>query len=169
MSNRIIRQYHYHQWANNRIFEHLKNLPSDVYKQEITSVFSSVSEVIEHVYQTDAMWLSVMSEDPFEKTMGIIHETQKRIKNVTLQEMQKLYEELSGQYLAFFKGKSDLDETITIEHPQYGSMDTAVTELVQHVVNHGTYHRGNITAMLRQQGEVGVPTDLIFYLSDSAD
>ncbi|WP_313897918.1 DinB family protein [Brevibacillus sp. FSL L8-0520] len=35
---------------------------------------------------------------------------------------------------------------------------------MQHVVNHGTYHRGNIAAMLRQQGYAGVPTDYVFYL-----
>jgi uncharacterized damage-inducible protein DinB len=35
---------------------------------------------------------------------------------------------------------------------------------MQHVVNHGTYHRGNITAMLRQLGSKGISTDFIFYL-----
>ncbi|MEH7531611.1 DinB family protein, partial [Priestia megaterium] len=30
--------------------------------------------------------------------------------------------------------------------------------------NHGTYHRGNITAMLRQLGHPGVMTDYVLYL-----
>ncbi|MEC5258611.1 DinB family protein [Bacillus amyloliquefaciens] len=30
-------------------------------------------------------------------------------------------------------------------------------------MNHGTYHRGNISAMLHQMGYKGVPTDYIFF------
>ena len=36
--------------------------------------------------------------------------------------------------------------------------------MILHVVNHGTYHRGNITAMLRQMGYASVPTDYGIYL-----
>jgi uncharacterized damage-inducible protein DinB len=43
-------------------------------------------------------------------------------------------------------------------------MKTSVSELVPHVVNHGTYHRGNITAMLRQMGYASVSTDYGIYL-----
>lgn len=35
--------------------------------------------------------------------------------------------------------------------------------MVLHVVNHGTYHRGNISAMLHQLGDSSVMTDYAFY------
>jgi len=34
---------------------------------------------------------------------------------------------------------------------------------MQHLANHSTYHRGQITTMLRQVGATPVPTDLIAY------
>ena len=43
-------------------------------------------------------------------------------------------------------------------------MKTAAADMILHVVNHGTYHRGNITAMLRQMGYASVPTDYGIYL-----
>lgn len=43
-------------------------------------------------------------------------------------------------------------------------MKTTVSELLPHVVNHGTYHRGNITAMVRQAGYASAPTDYGLYL-----
>lgn len=58
----------------------------------------------------------------------------------------------------------DLDKSMTITHPRYGRLDTRFSDILQHVVNHGTYHRGNITAMLRQLGYSGIPTDFVFYL-----
>lgn len=167
MKHSAIQQYHYHQWANNRFFEHLKTLPSKIYNQEIESVFSSISEVIAHVYRVDGMWLSVMSGDSFEDTMQVIKKLETQSEGKGLENMQKLYEKLAQEYDTFFESQ-DLDEVISIEHPRYGSLETDVAELVQHVVNHGTYHRGNITAMLRQQGETGIPTDYIFYKYETA-
>ncbi|MBN2731467.1 MAG: damage-inducible protein DinB [Balneolaceae bacterium] len=164
MKNHAIQQYDYHRWANTRFFDHLKELPDEVYDQEIQSVFSTISEVITHIYQTDGMWLSVMAGDPFEKTMSVINQLKEKSANQSLDQMQKLYAELAKQYKAFLNEQDDLDQSMSIEHPKYGSLETSIAQLVKHVVNHGTYHRGNITAMLRQQGHAGVPTDYIFYL-----
>lgn len=168
MENRTLQQYDYHQWANSRFFEHLEELPDAVYENEIQSVFSSIAEVIVHIYQTDGMWLSVMSGDPFEETMIVINQLKEKTANRSLSHMQKIYAELAEEYKAFFEGFGELSKVTTIEHPKYGSLETPVADLVKHIVNHGTYHRGNITAMLRQQGHAGIPTDYIFYLYEIA-
>ena len=164
MKNPVIREYNYHKWANTKIFNHLKELPEEVYHQEITSVFSSVKEVLIHMYQVDGMWLSVMSGAPFSDTMNVIKELKQKSENPTLDELINLFKEINEQYESFFTDLGDPENNIEIEHPRYGKLKTRVSELIQHVVNHGTYHRGNITAMLRQQGHAGVPTDYIFYL-----
>ncbi|NGP87080.1 DinB family protein [Fodinibius halophilus] len=168
MNNSTIQQYNYHQWANDRTFNHLSELPDEIYDNEIESVFSSISEVITHLYQVDAMWLSVMSGDAFEETMAKLKEIKRRSANKGLEQIQKLYAELSERYQPFLNDVADLDADISVNHPQYGTLETTVSELVQHVVNHGTYHRGNITAMLRQQGHSGVQTDFVFYLYEIA-
>jgi uncharacterized damage-inducible protein DinB len=36
-------------------------------------------------------------------------------------------------------------------------------ELLRHVVNHGTYHRGQVATLLRQLGVKPPQTDLILY------
>lgn len=165
MIHPAIQQYNYHRWANNRIFGHLKSLPEDVYHQEIKSIFSSIQEVLAHMYLVDGMWLSVMSGDSFSKTMEIINElNEKDASRRNLKGMQHLHEEIYALYQEFLNTHDDLDKNISIEHPEYGKLETPVSDLVKHVVNHGTYHRGNITAMLRQQGHAGIPTDYIFYL-----
>ena len=35
-----------------------------------------------------------------------------------------------------------------------------------HVVNHSTYHRGQVTTMLRQLGAAAVSTDLLLYYDE---
>lgn len=144
----------------------MKELPSEVYSQKIESVFSSIEEVVRHIYQTDGMWLSVISGDSFEETMTKLHQLQEESTSADFDGIQQCYDKISAQYTNFLKKQDNPDEIISIEHPHYGKMETAVSSLIQHVVNHGTYHRGNITAMLRQQGYAGIPTDFIFYLHE---
>ncbi|MGG1218213.1 DinB family protein, partial [Priestia endophytica] len=93
-----------------------------------------------------------------------IAQAQEKTKGRNLEEMEKLFYELSEGYRTFLNHESDLDKEISPEHPQFGRLDTHLSELIQHVVNHGTYHRGNLTSMIRQQGYSSVPTDYVFYL-----
>src|SRR5690606_17376604 len=163
-TNNTLQRYRYNTWANNRILNHLKSLPDQVYNKEIDSVFSSIHEVIVHIYKVDGMWLSVMSGDNFDQTMEAINHLDQKSKGTSLHEMIALYEEVAHNYLACIRSLKDPEQQITIYHPSYGEMTTEGRQLVAHVVSHGTYHRGNITAMLRQQGYPGIPTDYIFYL-----
>jgi uncharacterized damage-inducible protein DinB len=38
-----------------------------------------------------------------------------------------------------------------------------LAQLLQHVVNHGTYHRGQVTTLLRQVGAETVSLDMVFF------
>ncbi len=45
--------------GNNQIFNRLKEIPKDVYHQEVQSVFPSISSVMAHVYLSDLGWVEV--------------------------------------------------------------------------------------------------------------
>ncbi|MBP1916329.1 putative damage-inducible protein DinB [Lederbergia galactosidilyticus] len=164
MNHHAIQLYDYHIWANNRFFERLKELPYSVYTQEIQSVFPSMAETIVHMYTTDTIYLGVIREKNMDEIQASIIQAQEKIKGKGPEEMGALYTELAEQYKAFFNSQEDMNKPIAPEHPAYGRLETQLSEIIQHVVNHGTYHRGNLTAMLRQQGYPSVPTDYIFYL-----
>lgn len=164
MKHRALELYDYHVWANNRVFERLKELPADICHQPVQSVFPSIFEVLVHIYLVDTTWLGVMRGDGFGEIRALVVRLQDETKGKSIEEMEVLFVELSKQYNAFFDCQEDLDRPVSGEHPRFGRLETRLSQLVQHVVNHGTYHRGNITAMLRQLGHAGVPTDYVFYL-----
>ena len=156
--------YDYNVWANERIFGQLKELPKDIYDREIQSVFPSISETLVHIYSADTIWLGVMKENSMDEIQASIIQTHENTKDKRLEEMEMLFYDLSKKYRDFFNNESDLDKEISPEHPKYGRLETYLSELVHHVVNHGTYHRGNLTAMIRQQGYSSIATDYVFYL-----
>jgi len=158
------RLYDYHVWANDRVFDHLERLPEGVFHAEVTSVFPSVADTFGHMYKFERLYMSVLAGIPnadiFPNIPGWTAEAQGR----TVEEMRRLFAGATEQFRDLLRRTPDPDKAMTIEHPTYGRLDTRFSDILRHVVNHGTYHRGNITAMLRQQGQAGVPTDYMFYL-----
>jgi uncharacterized damage-inducible protein DinB len=164
MKHPLLPLYDYHVWANQKVFGHLKELPRDIFHKEIQSVFSSISEVIVHIYITDTTWLGVMAGDSFDEIVRVGNQLRDKTKGNSIEEMETMFVNLSGQYKEFFDRQENLDQAVFPEHPKFGRLETNLFELVQHVVNHGTYHRGNITAMLRQLRHPGIMTDYVLYL-----
>ncbi|WP_026677499.1 DinB family protein [Fictibacillus gelatini] len=164
MKDKALKLYNYHVWANKKVFQHLKELPGDLVTKEIQSVFPSIFEALTHVYVADNVWLGVMAEESFDEIRMKADQLTEEAKGKSIEELEQLFEECSERYRSFLESQDDFDRIISPEHPRFGKLDTKLFELIQHVVNHGTYHRGNIAAMLRQMGHPGIPTDYIFYL-----
>lgn len=162
-NNRAKKMYDYHVWANRQVFQHLKQLPDKIYNENVKSVFSSISDVMIHLYATDITWLETMKGSSFDETVREVEHRKSKASGATIDELETLYEALSEEYYSFFAEQKNLEGIITTEHPKYGRIEFIIADLVHHVVNHGTYHRGNVTAMLHQQGERGVPTDYIYF------
>lgn len=164
MKHHALQMYDYHTWANKEVFDHLKQLPPDIYRKEVQSVFPSISEVLVHMYVVDTVWFGTMRERGFDEVRETADRLREEMPAKSLEEVEAMFVDLTEQYHAFFDSQDDIEKVITTEHPHYGQTKFRLAELVHHVVNHGTYHRGNITAMLRQMGHKGVPTDYVFYL-----
>ncbi len=156
--------YDYHVWANDRLFDHLERLPEEAFHGEVTSVFPSVSHTLGHIYLFDKLYMSVLAEVPNKDIFPMLPIWTEEAQGVNADGMRRLFAGVSEQFRDLLARTPDPDKAMTIEHPKYGSLDTHFSEILRHVVNHGTYHRGNVTAMLRQQGYAGVPTDYMFYL-----
>jgi uncharacterized damage-inducible protein DinB len=162
-NNRAKKMYDYHVWANQQVFRHLKQLPDKVYNENVKSVFSSISDVMIHLYATDITWLETMKGSSFQDTVREVEQRKSKASGASIDDLETFYDALSMEFYSFFEERKDLECSIITEHPKYGRIEFILADLVHHVVNHGTYHRGNVTAMLRQQGERGVPTDYIYF------
>ncbi|MFP3663529.1 DinB family protein [Priestia sp. SIMBA_032] len=164
MSHHLLKLCDYHVWANRKIFDRLKELSEDIYDKEIQSVFSSISKVMAHIYVSDNIWLDCISGERFDEAFASANQLREQIETKRIEEVETMFFDLSGRYKAFLNRQEDIETAFVLETSFAGRLETRLSDVVQHVVNHGTYHRGNITAMLRQLGHPGVMTDYILYL-----
>ena len=162
-NNRAKKMYDFHVWANQQVFQNLKQLPDGIYGDTIKSVFSYIKEVLVHLYATDITWLEIMKGSTIQDTFKKVEQRRKEVDGVTIDELEFCYEKLAKEYDNFLTSQPDLERTIVTEHPKMGICEFVLADLIHHVVNHGAYHRGNVSAMLHQQGERGAPTDYVFY------
>ena len=67
--------------------------------------------------------------------------------------------------IAFAAGLSEKDWERTIAYKSMAgvSYESPIWQMVVHVVNHGTHHRGQVTTMMRQLGEKPVSLDLMAF------
>ncbi|MBV7504937.1 DinB family protein [Bacillus sp. sid0103] len=163
MINHVENLYHYHVWANQRIIDHLKTLSPEKYQKEIKSVFSSVSKAFSHIYLVDYLWLNILEGQSMNEALESSLQLQEKIEKLSIEDLETKFHTLTTQFKSFLNRQEDIEKKIMLDNPYAGLRETSLSEMVLHVVNHGTYHRGNISAMLHQLGDSSVMTDYAFY------
>ncbi|MBJ7987407.1 DinB family protein [Bacillus cereus] len=155
--------YKYHLWANKVLLERIKELPNNVLYREANSSYPNIAQTFSHIYVVDVMWLQVLKgigmQEALEASMSLLEKT----NLYSVDEFIKSFEELASQYEEWMNSQKDLEQKINLNNPWSGARETAYSEILFHVANHGTYHRGNITAMLRQQAHASTMNDLALY------
>jgi uncharacterized damage-inducible protein DinB len=57
----------------------------------------------------------------------------------------------------------DLNKTIAYQNTKGLKFEKRIDDILFHVINHGTYHRGQIAMLFRESGVAPLSTDYIFY------
>ncbi len=83
---------------------------------------------------------------------------------------QDRWNEHEARLLGFVRGltQSDLDRVIEYRTLKFGVYSNPLWESMQHLVNHGTYHRGQVTTLLRQLAAQPILTDLMHFYRERA-
>lgn len=161
--NHSVQMFDYHAWATQTILERIKELPSSVLQQEVNTSFPTIGEAFAHIYTVDKCWLQVLSGINMPKALEECLPLQQETLRYTVDEFANAFSKLAEEYRAWFRSQDDLEQTIVLENPYAGTRDTRLSEIVLQVVNHGTYHRGNISTMLRQLGYASTMNDYALF------
>lgn len=162
MTNHPANMYHYHVWANQTIIGRVKELPNDVLSQEVNSSFPTIAHALSHIYAIDKTWYLVLTGMGMPEAMQACGPDYAKVYG-SVEEYEELYTKLSEQVGQWLGSGVDVEQAFMLDNPFAGPRETRLSEIVLHLVNHGTYHRGNISTMLRQLGHASTLNDYALY------
>jgi uncharacterized damage-inducible protein DinB len=135
----------YHYWARDRVLDAVSKITSDQFVLPLGNSFSSVRDTLGHLCNAERIWIARWKGETLPQSL-----TFERLPDVEAlrKEWAELEREMRGQ-LAQVRPDT-VERTIMYQDLRGQDQADPLLQIVQHVVNHGTYHRGQITTMLRQ-------------------
>ena len=146
----------YNLWANTIVCEWLQQISDEQWNKEIISSFNSIQETVLHIISAENAWLQRFSKEPVEW----LQSTYKGTKEEHIQ----LWKKTSAGFKAYVESFDENNLTTNLDFKRLNgdAFSMPYYQLFSHVVNHATYHRGQLVTMLRQAGFTNVSaTDLL--------
>ncbi len=160
MGYSIQRHLEYNLWANGKIVEFLKSVDDRLLDKELKSSFSTVRKTFYHIWDAEIIWLK--------RVKGESVTTWPSENNTTDEENSfSAFLKNSEELLDFVSNKKRdfLDSKITYTNIKGNKYTNTIEDVLFHVVNHSTFHRGQLVTMLRELGyENFQAQDLIAFL-----
>ena len=153
----------YKAWANSLIYAAVSELPAEEALRERKTRYRNIVHTLNHVHVIDAVFKAHM--------LGLEHGYRARNTpdHPPLPELWQSVRALDAWYVAHADTLSakELEHPIAFSFIGGGSGRMTRAEMIVHVVNHGTYHRGLVADMMYQAGVTPPTTDLPVFLRDA--
>ena len=141
-------------------------LSAEQFTQDLGGSFRSVRDALLHILAGEWLWLKYWKAPPENATLAADFRTRRDtwfnpdlFPDVAA--VQRRWAEVEKEQVEFVNQLSDqaLEEMIPFRTGR-----ASLAHLMQHLANHSTYHRGQISLMLRQVGAAAVSTDFHVFL-----
>ena len=148
----------YHLWAHSRLLESLPTLTAEEWNIDTRGSFPTLKALYQHILEGDYRWLQRWKGVPFAEIPAHYrienYESLDRLFRPQLEEMvvqaKQWLESGADRPVYFITGKG-----LKVTQPFW--------QTFYQVVNHGTYHRGQVAHMLRAMGRQPAGTDIFLF------
>ena len=151
----ILTLLEYNAWANGRALEASAALSPEQFVRDLGNSFPSVRDTLVHILGAEWIWLRRwQGESP-----GTILPP---AEFPTVPSLKDRYAIVDRERRAFVEAlpEARLAQPFSYRDLAGKTHSLLLAHSLQHVVNHGSYHRGQVTTLLRQLGAKPVSTDL---------
>jgi len=150
--------YDYNAWANRRTLDACSALANEQFTRDLGCSHRSVRDTLAHIMGAAWIWLERWNG---RSPSGLPPSDQ--YANLSI--LRARWGEIERDVLQFVAGlsKEELEQDRPYRTTEGKSYSQPLWQMLQHLVNHSTYHRGQVAAMLRQLDVKPVATDLIAF------
>lgn len=156
----LLRQFAaYNTWANQKLCEVILSLPPELHTKELLSSFTSLHETLLHMWGAEGIWWQRirLQENVVSPAANFSGSTQDVVNALLMQ---------NRQWEMFVNNATDmaLDHVFSYYSLKKENFKQPTYQVLLHIMNHNTYHRGQLVSMLRQLGVQKIPqTDYIIW------
>jgi uncharacterized damage-inducible protein DinB len=166
----ILKHLDYAIWATTKVSQILENTDESIWKKETPSSFNTLEKTALHIWDAEHVWLKRLQGE------SLTDWPSKDFKGDKSECLKGWLDNLKGfRDQVASKDEDYLQSVISYKNIVGKPYSNTVEEIIYHVVNHGTFHRGQIITMLRANDctdwsthEELASTDLITYLRVAA-
>jgi len=154
----IMTLFSYDAWATERILEVATALQPEKYAQHLGSSHGGIHGTLVHAVAADRIWLDRLTGKANPAMMS-----EKELP--TIAAVREEWSKWRVEMETYLRTLSDIKllEPFSHQDTKGNTFNYPLYYVFQHLVNHSTFHRGQVVSMLRQQGAKPVNSDLIYY------
>jgi uncharacterized damage-inducible protein DinB len=142
----FLKLYAYNYWSNKRVL-------GAIQEQNVTD--SKILQLMGHVLAAQYLWLH--------RIKGLPAPDVKLWGEYTLTKLFEMAEDVGKQWIEFVESTDNFDRELTYRNYTNDPYTNNVENIMVHLVNHSSYHRGQVAMLLRQKGYEPINTDFITY------
>lgn len=152
----------YRAWADRLLYQSLAGVPASSLTAAQPIVFGSLLRTLNHVYCMDQVWKAHLEGVPHGYT------TRNPEDCPAFDTLRTAQAELDDWYVRYAQTLDEkaCDETVRFGFIGGGEGAMRRGDILLHVVNHGTYHRGHVAMMMYGLSVPPPTTDLPVFLRD---
>ena len=152
----------YNAWANDVFFKAVAALPEGEAVKPQKSIFGNMVHTLNHNYVIDRIFQAHLEGRDHGYT------ARNTADHPPLAELWRAQQEIDRWYIQWSDAASEssLDERVSFAFVGGGEGQMSRREMLQHLVNHTTYHRGFVAQMIYEVPARPPTTDLTVYLRD---
>jgi uncharacterized damage-inducible protein DinB len=144
MKSHFSRMARYNAWANARLYAAARGLPDESYRKNVGAFFGSLHGTLNHLLLTDRIWMrrfTGIGDHPL-KLNAILFED--------LPSLDLARKEEDRRIVHYVNGLSDGDIGKVLEYSTMSGVPqrNPLVELLAHLFNHQTHHRGQAHTIL---------------------
>lgn len=144
----------YSGWASKKVLEAVQQIAPDERERENRISHTSIAGTVNHIFLAEQLW--------FERIHG---HSATAFRETTFARTETEWPALQTQWERWVDSLTDSDTARLIEYRLLNGSpgSSLVSQIVTHLVNHATLHRGQIVGMIRQLGVRPPATDILWY------
>ena len=150
----------YKCWADALLHEAATQVSLEELTRSRPIVFGSMIQTLSHICAMDGVWRAHLSGE----SHGL--DTRNPENRLPLDALSAEQQRMNDWYISYVDRLSATHRSETVNFEFIGGGPGSMTrhDILLHVVNHGTYHRGNVTGMMYECGLMPPTTDYPVFL-----